>query len=234
LAKEILDMVLAVVQILSLVALVIYVIKTWHMASATKNSAEAAQKTLDELRDGRDQETAPYVVIYFEVSPQTHLIYLVIKNIGKTIANNIKLVFEPPLRSTHAAFQMHELALMKDGISSMPPGYEIRTVFDSAITYFGSPDLPVLFKVNVSYSGGLRQDERVYPQTLDLQMLKGLVLAHEKGIDEVVAILDKLVQQLSVANSLRSERLSAFERPMILKRQSLTKFGWRPTPRRRK
>lgn len=230
--KDILDVVLAIVQILSLIALVVYVIKTWHMASATRSSAEAAQKTLDELRDGRDQETAPYVVTYFEASPQTSLIYLVIKNIGRTIAKDIRLVFDPPLKSTQAAFQLGDLAAIREGISSMPPGYEIRTAFDSAITYFGNPELPLLFRASVSYSGGLREIKREHPQTLDLQILKGLVLANEKGIDEVISTLEKLVKESSSANTIRRERLALLRPQMVLRERSTARFGWRPKTRR--
>src|SRR5262249_13529785 len=137
-SKEFIESVLAGVQILSLLALIIYVIKTWHMASAALKSATVAEQTLQELKDARDQETAPQVVAYFDVPRRRRTIDLVIKNIGKTTAHNVKLKFDPVLKSSIEQVQIEDLVLFKEGIGSMPPGYEIRTVFDSVISYFRS------------------------------------------------------------------------------------------------
>lgn len=71
-----------VVQFLSLIFLIIYVIKTWEMAAATRVAAEATQGSVAEMREARDQQTAPYIIVYFDVPFGTSLIYLVVKNIG--------------------------------------------------------------------------------------------------------------------------------------------------------
>jgi len=47
--KEIVDIILAIVQIGTLIALIIYVIKTWQMASASKKSAEISEEILKEI-----------------------------------------------------------------------------------------------------------------------------------------------------------------------------------------
>ncbi|RJS85980.1 hypothetical protein CW713_00895 [Methanophagales archaeon] len=58
--KEIVDIILAIVQIGTLIALIIYVIKTWQMASASKKSTEISEEILKEMKESRDQEIAPY------------------------------------------------------------------------------------------------------------------------------------------------------------------------------
>lgn len=70
--KDWLDVLLAMIQILTLIALGIYVKKTWDMAVS-------AEETLQEMKDTRDQETSPYIVAYFEVS--RYELYLVIENV---------------------------------------------------------------------------------------------------------------------------------------------------------
>ena len=109
--KEKMDIILLVVQILSLIFLIVYVIQTWRMAAATKRAAEASEKTLQEMKAMRDQETAPYVIVYFEIPSGTSLIYLIIKNIGKTVANGVRLEFNPPLKSSNQGVELNHYAL---------------------------------------------------------------------------------------------------------------------------
>lgn len=220
-------MILASVQILSLIALIVYVIKTWHMASATKKSAEAAQRTLDELKETRDQETAPYVVTYFEASPESHIIFLIVKNIGKTTARDVKLRFDPHLKSSNQGIDMDMVSLIKSGIASMPPGYQIRTVFDSAISYFHA-NLPFHFTATISYSGGLRTDQRTYQQVLDLEALRGVTLAHEKGMHDLVTIVEKLVDMHSSFHTHFQEIIQALKKDALPKKAKPKKYGWRP------
>jgi len=191
--KEIMDIIILVAQVLTLIALVVYVIKTWHIASATKESAIVSQKMLEEMKAGRDQEISPYVITYFDIAYGKRLIYLVIKNIGKTVAKNVKLEFEPKLKNS-TGDKIDNTPLIKEGIGSIPPGYEIKTLFDSAISYFGNEKLPLSYVAKVTYTGGLQGEPRTTQQTLDLSAYKGLRFHDEKGIDELVKEIEKLVR----------------------------------------
>jgi hypothetical protein len=53
---DLLTSILDAVQILTLLALIVYVIKTWEMASATKEYAETSKETLQEIKTAREQE----------------------------------------------------------------------------------------------------------------------------------------------------------------------------------
>jgi hypothetical protein len=174
-----LNKLLLITQIATLIALIVYVIKTWHIASATKESAEASKLVLEEMRESRDQETAPYVVAYFDELPNTQNIFLIVKNIGKSIALNVKLEFDPSLENVSSQHKVSNIAFIKDGISSMPPGYEIKTFFDNAAGYF-SKNLPLIYKVKISYIGGVKSTERFYEQIMDLSALKGLIYLDPK------------------------------------------------------
>jgi hypothetical protein len=69
-------------------------------AEATLRSARAAEDSVRELRENREQESAPYVVAYFDASFETSLIYLVIKNVAKTPANSVRFLFDPPIQNS--------------------------------------------------------------------------------------------------------------------------------------
>lgn len=179
------DIVLAIVQILTLIALIIYVIKTWEIASASKKSTKVSERILNEMKESRDQEVAPYVVAYFDIPYGGTSIYLVVKNIGKSVAENIKLEFQPPLETsiiTTNDWNINDTPLIKDGIGSMPPGYELRTFFDSSVSYLKKESkFPLIYNVNVSYSGGLRSGTRNIEQIMDLSAFSGLLPTHDEN-----------------------------------------------------
>jgi hypothetical protein len=138
--------VLAAVQILTLFAIIIYVIKTWEMASATKKYAETSNETLREMRTTREEEYAPYVVVYFDL--KDYDIDLVIKNMGKGFAKDFKVKFETDLQGSSIKT---EIGFLKNGISYIPPEYEIRTAIDRYNMYL-SAKLPLHYTAKIQYS----------------------------------------------------------------------------------
>jgi hypothetical protein len=62
------DWLLLVLQVFSLIFLIIYVIKTWEMASATRAAAEASNRAVEHEREARLEALAPRVLVYFDGS----------------------------------------------------------------------------------------------------------------------------------------------------------------------
>lgn len=166
---------LLIIQIPTLIALIVYVIKTWEMASAARKSTEIAEKTLQEMKDARDEEIAPYVVAYLDVPDSDRQLYLIIKNTGKSMATDVKVTFDPPLQTPYP--EMLERVLPKDGIPSLPPNYEIRTVIASFPKYKLSG--PMVYNVNLVYYGGISNKPRTAKYVLDLSLHRGTVSAKE-------------------------------------------------------
>src|SRR5687768_16207104 len=90
---------LFLVQLGTLLALIVYVWKTWQMATATAASAKAASDTVAEMRSARLDISAPRIVVYFS-SPDSHLANIVIENAGSSTAADVQLTFDPPLQSS--------------------------------------------------------------------------------------------------------------------------------------
>lgn len=200
------EIALLIIQIVTLIALIAYVIKTWEMASATKESAKSAENTLLEMRETRDQESAPYVVVYFDVPYAKSLVYLVIKNLGKSIAIDIRLSFEPSLQTSDIG-NLENLSLFQKGIASLAPAQEIRVLLDTTIAFFGNPGLPLIYSVEITYHGGLKDELRIARHTLDLSVHKGLMYVRSKDIHDLNESIEKLLkEQRSVRQSL--ERIS--------------------------
>lgn len=198
-AGFIVQTVLLFIQIPTLIALIVYVIKTGEMASATRKSAEIAESTLREMRDSRDQEIAPYVVTYFDVIVDKNLIYFVIKNIGKSMAVNVKLEFDPPLPHGKISSNI-ERVLINGGIPSLPPSYEIRTIFDVFTEYVRSGS-QLKYILTTTYYGGISPVQRKATYTQDISSYRGVTSVHEANTGDIVTQLKKIVNANTQINS---------------------------------
>jgi hypothetical protein len=185
--KDALDVLLTVIQILTLIALIIYVKKTWDMAVSTEKSAKISEKTLIEMRDIRNDETAPYIVAYFEL--EDHSLHLIVENIGKGLAKNVKIEFDPKLECN--GHDISETPLIKDGIPSMPPNYKIKTYFDTTVRYLKS-GLPLSYNVKISYYGGLINTERTTEFVLDLTYIKGIHFVKRNRMHDLVKEIEDM------------------------------------------
>lgn len=224
-ARSTLDIILVGVQILTFIinaaalwGLFLYVRKTTDIAAATVKAAEVSQRAaeisqsiLTEMREARDEESAPYVVLYFDVQSERNIMDLVIKNVGKSVAKNVKFEFQPPLINSDGK-SVSDTSLVKNGIGSIPPGYEIRVLFDTPLWYYGAQadgnELPLIYEVKVSYTGGMVSGERVLVQNLDLSPYLGFSFLQQKGMNELVKALEKLVDSGGNVITNRLDNLS--------------------------
>ena len=212
--KNTLDIVLLSTQVLTLVALIIYVVKTWQIASATRDASQISAQVLKETKEARDLEVAPYVLVFFDMPAGIHIIDLVVKNTGKTIARDIRLSFEPRLfGSREQDFTL--LSMIKDGIPSLPPGQEIRTFVDTSISFFSKKaDRAMTYEVSVSYRGGLNDTVRTDKQILDLTAHLGTssitrYRMHDlvEHVQKLSGYSEKIARQLSDLNDHLSDGL---------------------------
>ncbi len=209
------------VQILSLIFLIVYVIKTWEMASATRKAAEATEKSVVEMRETRDQETAPFIVVYFDIPMESRIIYLVVKNIGRTVATQVKLTFTPALRSSNDKRLLEEVGFIKNGIEAMPPNYEIRTLIDSSPAYFGKEDLPLKYNVEITYYGGLEGKQRKINQPLDLSANKGISFVRDKNMDDLVGEIGKIGKESHEIKNATREIAATLEQGILISNANL-------------
>jgi len=193
-----------VVEFAALVAVIIYVIATLAIAIATKRSTNVSEAVLKEMKASREQEIAPYVDIYFDIPYGEHFIFLVVKNSGRSVARNVRFRFDPPLKNSHGE-DINGIPLISQGIKSISPGQEIRTVFDVSFGFFGHEDLLRPYHATVSYecASGLDPAETLsgnektmeIEKVLDLSVYKGLEFIEQGGLPEVAKQLGELLKQ---------------------------------------
>ena len=123
------------IQATTLIALIVYVWKTWSMAR--------------EMKLSREEQSKPSAVCYFEHNQKSKKAYdFVIKNFGNSIASNVKLVFLPHLERYGQGVTQGELK--EKTFKAMAPGYEWRTLWGSFIGCDHS-SIPDEFIAKVSY-----------------------------------------------------------------------------------
>lgn len=191
---------LLVVQILTLFCLIVYVIKTWEIASATRDASLTSEKTLQEMKETREQENAPYIVVYIKNPiPYDTDLYLIVKNTGKSIAEDVKLDFTPRLRSSselNSDVDINNLTFIKEGIRSMSPGYVITTYLGGATDYFKHSEFPLIYNVKISYTSSLNKKKIETYQTIDLSAMKDLQFVIKKDIHELVEKMDDITKAI--------------------------------------
>ena len=191
-----LDVIMFVIQFLSLIALVVYVIKTAEVAEGTRQSAQAMDRSVAEMVEDRDQEIAPYVVVFFDHQTDSPIFDLVIKNTGRTAARNVEIAFNPPLQTSLKNYDIEQLAFIHQIIPTLPPEYEIRASVDVIDNVLKSETLPKQYRVKVTYSGGIKADLRESEYLLDLNVFKGILETHTRSLTDLTRAVERISDQL--------------------------------------
>lgn len=133
-----------------------------HLSPQTRESAPRIPWT--DIAGLREAQTRPFVVIDLDSSAHT-LFDLVVKNIGPTLARDVHFEFDPPIKSTDDDLDPNKIKIFRDGISTLAPGKEIRTLFDKGPARHRS-DLPDTYEVTVTYAD--QTGKRRYVEKIDL------------------------------------------------------------------
>lgn len=156
--------------------------------------AAAALRQVRQAQRAYEEDSRPYVMVDFDFS--SVIVYLTIKNIGKTIARDVRITFDQRLTTTlnHPA-DLNNLAVFREPIPLMAPGRSMRLLFDSFPARANRDDLPMAYTVQLGYSDstGRKYDDPSY--RLDL-MAYADTLTPPKGMDELVDAVEKLQKEV--------------------------------------
>jgi hypothetical protein len=153
------------VQVLTLGAIIIYVWKTWSMANATRLAAEASQKALEEMKITREEESRPFVLLYFRPGLDGTTVYFVISNVGRLPAKNVTFTFDAELKQgSWNRTPLMQSPRIKDGIAFLPPGMEYTEFFDAFVNLEGeklNPSCRVTIRFEHPITSKVYQEEQV-------------------------------------------------------------------------
>jgi len=155
-----------------------------------------ALSQLGEARRLRIEQAQPYVAVYMDRTPgHDHLIDLVVRNFGTTVARDIRLQITPHPR--RAAAQSHDLkdVRLPVVIPTLAPGQEWRTWWDFTTQRFKT-ELPDRHDATVTYRDSQDKELLSTPSVLDWAAYRGRPSATTYGLHEAVAALQEIEKTL--------------------------------------
>jgi hypothetical protein len=167
-------------------------------------AAAFAKRQLTEARELRAAQVRPFVMVDLGEAARPKIIDLVIKNIGTTIARDVTFEFDTPPKSSTGGAYFDSWKVLSEGISTLPPGREYRTVIDSAPARFAS-GLPDEYDVTVSYWGEpkvirlwRRPKDREYTEKLklDFGLYWNRMSVRAYGLHEIYQELERIRRQI--------------------------------------
>ena len=145
--------------------------QVWLLAGQLAVLAVAAFMALRQVREARrlrEDQTRPFVVVDFEPIEVHGFLDLVVKNVGPTMARDVRIAFDPPIQSTRELdVPIAELKMLREGIPTLAPGKEHRMHFAFGPDHYKS-DLPDSFRARVRYSD--QRGRRWFDELMDLDL----------------------------------------------------------------
>ena len=180
----------------TLIFLAIYVAKTWSIAKSSKVSAEQTRKLIEETRISRDEETAPRVIVFFDLHEQ--VAELVIKNIGRSVANNVRISIEPEISNiSDKDFVEYYTTLLTQGVKMLVPDQEIRAFLNTTPEIFKRSEGPMIYNIEVSYEGGSLNKQRVHQSSIDLRLFAPRPSMRKPGIKDIAEELTNIAKAIT-------------------------------------
>lgn len=134
----------------------------------------------------------PWVVVDLDMYSRPPILSLFVENIGRTVARDVSISFDPPLTSTfddaaRVKTKKGELALFTSVLPTLPPGKRIETIFDHGPDRYEA-GLDDRYMVTVTYVGqvpGAKPRRYVDEYVIDLSVLWGLEYVTPRGIADL-------------------------------------------------
>lgn len=175
-------------------------IAAWVTLVVLTTTAILGWRQLREAVRLRQEQSRPWVVVDFD-TPNAWLIDLTIQNVGKTTAKDVRLEFDPPPqraieeKRSEERGRFADTALVKEGLSTLPPGKTVRAFFDSAIERKDS-GLPDSYSVTVTYTDSAGRGMPPDHYVLDFKALWGIEFVDRKGLHELAESMENLHKEV--------------------------------------
>lgn len=172
--------------------------------------AWAAYGQLRSTEATRLDQNRPYVLVTADNNPTAfHIIDLIVENVGAGPARDVVIKIDPPLRRVRedADYKLAESRLFTEPIPVLPPGFKLRTFFDSAIDRNGA-DVPKSHRVTITYNDG-HGHKWTESSVLDFNLLEGLLYTETYNTHHVAAALRDMKNLLDRSKLLKGDGVHA-------------------------
>lgn len=183
---------------------------TGRQSSAAQRQAASADQQTIVIREQlelaervRREQVQPYVVVALRPrAPESQVLVLAVTNVGPTMAHDISIEVDPPLRSSHGSkFEENLKTAMARKIPVLPPGQVLTWFMDTGPGLDRNPELPKEYSFTVRASGPFGPMEPL-TYLVDLAVLEGTDLNSESVEGRLNEITKNLKELTSAANDL--------------------------------
>lgn len=153
-------------------------ISNFAMAIATVGMAYYSKKSIDEMKISRKEANKANIVFYVE--QKEFNLNFIIKNIGNTMAKDVKIRSEPEFRYDNTG-ELNFDSIFKNVIPSFPPGFEIKFSFNDTV-YLLNKEENLLYNISISFKdiyGETIEEEFI----IDFNYLNGLIMRIPNDVD---------------------------------------------------
>lgn len=153
-------------------------------------AALVAWSQTKEAKRLREDQSRPFVVMDVDYTASS-LLFLFVKNIGTSLARDVSIQVDPPL-TTSLDFEMGAIKMLSgDGIPTLAPGKELRTLFDMGFRRHEA-GLPLLYSVMISYTD--HRGKRKFSEStfLDIEQYTHMRFVERKDIHNVYKAMEKM------------------------------------------
>lgn len=175
------------------------VVVTAFYAWATLKILRANEAMVSTMRDQQNAAMRPYILVSTSVRTGTQLLYLSIKNVGKTAALGLKL---SPDKSFYQLGEKREernianSAAFSRVIDSLPPDGQFLFLLGHGPTLYGSSNTeelsPLLFQVTAKYMSGSESISET--STVDLRPYNNTDIPHDPIVEELGKLREEFVK----------------------------------------
>ena len=150
---------------------------------ATEDMARATESLAKETKLVRELSTRPVVIAELEAD-QSHIFWLVIRNIGSDVAREVRIHCYPDFEIVSGK-SINSLPLFDKGLPTLGPGARIRTMLEFAPRLFQREGVPLQYNIRLSFKDveGVKRGPFEYP--VDFDSYRGLIPGGDvmKGIE---------------------------------------------------
>jgi len=177
-------------------------------------------RSIDEMKLARVQENRPVMILDFDVPYGQHLIMLVLKNEGKSLAKNVSCTIKPELIDSRGR-NISKSPLFSKPIETFAAGKEIRQIFDGFVQYLGDKNtFPLTFEVIMQYAD-MEGNQYQENMTMDLSIYKEIQFTINrpyKNMEDEMKNLRRVVERGIIVQTKED-----YEKEMQLRDEELKK-----------
>ena len=174
------------------------VVITAFYAWATLKILCANEAMVSTMRDQQNAAMRPYILVSTSVRTGTQLLYLSIKNVGKTAAFGLKLSLDKSfyqLGEKREERNIANSAAFSRVIDSLPPDGQLLFLLGNGPTLYSSSNTeelsPLLFQVTAKYMSGSNSISET--STVDLRPYINTDVPHDPIVEELGKLREEFV-----------------------------------------